>query len=48
MIMVLGLYFYALRDCYVLTPEESPLGQILANWPMYSYYPISKKELVLL
>ena len=34
MVMVLGLYFCAMRQCSVLTPEGSSLGQILADCSM--------------
>lgn len=46
MVMALDLYFCALRGCFVLTPEESPLSWILADWSMYSYDSMTKKELV--
>lgn len=45
-VKILGLYFRAIRGCSVLTPEESQLGQILADWSMYNYAPMIKKELV--
>lgn len=43
--MVLGLYFCAIWDCSVLTPKESPLGWILADWSMYSCNSLTKKKL---
>ena len=46
MAMVLGLYFCAIMDCSVLTPKGSPVGQILADWSVYSHNPVTKKELV--
>lgn len=36
----------AIRGCSVLTPDESPLGRILADWSMYNCAPMTKKELV--
>ena len=45
-VMVLSLYFYAIRGCSVSTSGGSPLDLSLADWPMYSYHPMSKKDLV--
>lgn len=41
-----GLVLSCYQGCSVLTLEGSPLGQILADWSMYSYNPMTKKELI--
>ena len=46
MAMVLGMYFYAIRVCSVLTPEGSPLDRILADLSTYSYNPMTKNKLI--
>lgn len=44
--MILGLYVWTNRDCFVLVPGWSPLGNILVDWAKYHLYPMPKEELV--
>ena len=45
MLIIMGLYVWAIRGCSVLTTGVSPLCRISTDWTMYSYYPMCKEEL---
>ena len=47
LVIILGFYVHANRGYSMLVPGKSPMCRILADWAMYSYYPMSKEELVL-